>query len=264
MHDPMTVAFDIRYPWFRRGSWPHAWRFLPKSWRSDKLWKDGYRETFATIWHVDPERGAHERGQRSDDSCGWSRAHLTDAMRALAKEMVDWEQKFPHYFAQVQRVVNPEYPNSWSIGPGDAAALMAAAWETIAWRLYQRRLSPRLHMRAMRLGWNEMDHFRASLASTDPREQYDTMLWIIRAYASAVRPWWKHPRWHVHHWQINILPLLTLKRWLFSRCCECGKRFAWGEAPCSSSWSGPGPRWFRGEPHVHHANCGQTSKPLVA
>lgn len=44
MHDPMTVAFEIRNPFVRRGE---------------------YREPLATIWHVDPERDG------SDDSCDW-------------------------------------------------------------------------------------------------------------------------------------------------------------------------------------------------
>jgi hypothetical protein len=255
MHDPMTVAFEIRYPWFRRGSWPHRWRFLPKSWRAAKHWPDGYRESFATIWHVDPEQHAHERGQRSDDSCGWSRAHLTDAMRKLADEMADWEQKFPLFFAQPQRVPNPEYPTLWEIGPGDAAALMLEAWSQIAWRLYQRRLSPTLAFKAMRLGHSSVDHFCGGFTNTNRDGQRDTLLWIIRAYASEVRPWYRHPRWHVHHWQINVQPAAALKRWLFTRCCRCGNAFPWGAAVCTDQWDNDGPRWFRGERNVYHADC---------
>lgn len=50
MHDPMTVAFDIKSPF--RGK-PSQWS--PK----------GYRETWITIWHVDPEADGTE------DSCDW-------------------------------------------------------------------------------------------------------------------------------------------------------------------------------------------------
>ena len=53
MHDPMTVAFEIRYPWRKYGD----------NGRSD--FERNYRESFITIWHVDPEK----RG--SDDSCDW-------------------------------------------------------------------------------------------------------------------------------------------------------------------------------------------------
>ena len=39
MHDPMTVAFDIKYPW----------------WRKSSLFPKGYHSSFITIWHVDPD-----------------------------------------------------------------------------------------------------------------------------------------------------------------------------------------------------------------
>src|SRR5687767_14141855 len=68
MHDPMTVAFEIKYPW----------RKYPKG---DKYFPDGYREPFITVWHVDPEK----RG--SDDSCDWfgRRRKLNDRERALTE-----------------------------------------------------------------------------------------------------------------------------------------------------------------------------------
>jgi hypothetical protein len=64
-------------------------------------------------------------------------------------------------------------------------------------------------------------------------------------------PW----RWHFWHWRVVIEPLTSLKRWLFSRCCQCGKRFPWGYAPVSRNWDAPGPRWFRGERGVYHHDC---------
>lgn len=232
MHDPMTVAFHIRYPW----------RDAPT-----KLFPEGYRHEFATIWHVDPESDG------SDDSCGWSFVKLNDEDRALAREMIDWEQKFPHYFAAPQRVPNPEYPSLWEIGPGDASALMLSAWQYIAWRLHRRRLSPRLAMQALSYGCASGDNFAGSLAATNPEDQYRAMLFIIRAYKTAVRPWYRHPRWHVHHWRLQVRPAQALKRWLFTRCAECGGRFKWGESGIGT-WHGDGPRWFRSE-HLTHMDC---------
>lgn len=52
MHDPFTVAFDIKYPWTRRGS-------------RSQWFPNGYRESLLTIWHKDPERGGN------DNSCDW-------------------------------------------------------------------------------------------------------------------------------------------------------------------------------------------------
>ena len=59
------------------------------------------------------------------------------------------------------------------------------------------------------------------------------------------------PRYHFWHWRIQIHPLQQLKRWLFTRCSQCGGRFKWGESCVSNSWGGHGPRWFRSE-NVYH------------
>lgn len=50
MHDPMSVAFEIRRPWPRRVNW------------STRKW---YWPALITVWHVDPETDG------TDNSCGW-------------------------------------------------------------------------------------------------------------------------------------------------------------------------------------------------
>lgn len=78
---------------------------------------------------------------------------------------------------------------------------------------------------------------------------------IFRLHKGFLRPWWKRPKYHIHHWKLQILFTEKLKRYLFSRCSECGKRFRWGYYPVSGSWHGTGPRWFRGEKNVRHHSC---------
>ena len=54
-----------------------------------------------------------------------------------------------------------------------------------------------------------------------------------------------HPRWHVHHWRIQVHPWQHARRWLFDRCSGCGSRFSWGYAPNSLQWGGGGPLYHR-------------------
>lgn len=75
--------------------------------------------------------------------------------------------------------------------------------------------------------------------------------WVLR----AERKWWKHPRWHIHHWKLQVHPVSDFKRWAFSRCCKCGGRFRFGESPVTNNWNSQGPRWFRGETDIYHGNC---------
>lgn len=56
------------------------------------------------------------------------------------------------------------------------------------------------------------------------------------------RPWWKHPRWHVHHWQINVSLFRNLRR-MVQPCATCGKPLGFGYCPHSS-----------GGKH-HHSEC---------
>lgn len=67
--------------------------------------------------------------------------------------------------------------------------------------------------------------------------------------------WRLHPRWHIWHWRLQIHPIQSLKRRLFTRCESCGKRFGRDEPVVSTDWKACGPRWFRSEPHVFHGRC---------
>ena len=76
MHDPMTQAFEIRQFWRRKNKW-------------------GYRPSFITIWHVDPERGG------SDDSCDWFGRRMTDREHEWAKSLIENEyDNLRTYFSQ--------------------------------------------------------------------------------------------------------------------------------------------------------------------
>jgi hypothetical protein len=65
MHDPMTVAHDIKAPWTRR--YPSGSR---------------YRPTLVTIWHIDPET------DHTDDSCGWFAPKLSARQKQWLDQMM--------------------------------------------------------------------------------------------------------------------------------------------------------------------------------
>lgn len=75
MHDPLTVAFEIRYPWFRRS----------------QLFPKGYHEAFVTIWHRDPGNMKQPDVRRSDDTCGWPWPNLNAKEVTYAENLIDNE-----------------------------------------------------------------------------------------------------------------------------------------------------------------------------
>lgn len=239
MHDPMTVAFEIRRPWSEKRKLPGGPRYFP---------------SLITVWHVDPETDG------SDDSCDWFGRHLSEKAKALADEMASWEESFPYYFTAPATVRNPRYPSPASIGAGDCLGFVLSVFMTAAWRLEKRELDSRDIRNAISVAVGANDNFQHSF--TEQNKPRDTFRLVIAAYLRTRRPWWKHPRWHIWHWQIQWHFGQRLARFLFSRCAQCGKRFSWGYTPVGS-WNGTGPRRFRGERGAYHHEC-HASAPTPA
>lgn len=237
MHDPSTVAHEIKSPF----------RCPP-----DKLFPEGYRRTLVTIWHEDPETDG------SDDSCGWfiRARHLDPALRTRVRRDFRFNWTWSGgWFDEQQR---PKF----SSAAITLLMVQRAAYEYFegSWSKVERFL--RKHAAAILIfGENGHDSMHdiivnrwKSTASVEARadECADIVLaWVAR----QDRPWWRHPRWHVHHWRVQVHWVQNFKRWAFSRCAACGKRFRWGYAPVSHMWDGGGPRWFRSEPEVYHGQC---------
>ena len=228
MYDPSTVAHEIKYPW--RG---------PKS----KFWPEGYRSSFITIWHEDPQKDAHAKGTRGDDTCGWFHPPTTpedrEAVRALGKG---------------------EYSTIWGRQAAEAdgkdyayVCFVPSAYDAIYWTWR----SIKHELRGRKPGWkfgegrrylsqseldeiymlasNPIDNLRLRFEEVDgPEKAADFFGVVHRCYARHHRPWWRHPRWHVHHWRFQIHPLQQLRRVLFDRCDGCGRGFAWGYSPTSN------------------------------
>lgn len=116
MHDPMTVAFDIRNPFVRPD-------------------KHGYRPPLVTVWHVDPET------DHTDDSCDWF---------GRKRPLDEWERELAQAIWRAESVFgNRPY---YEAAPGGALDRGHQAFEEIRkasypWRSrHGRRWHPRWHV----------------------------------------------------------------------------------------------------------------------
>lgn len=248
MYDPQTQAFDIKYPW--RGT-------------KSKWWPQGYRSSFITIWHVDPKRAG--TGNRTDDSCGWfdrtpgpyadavayvlkDKSTMHDIMLTLARR-----ERMPYPFYEG---ISEEQTYGHRLGAGDALALVllvAHELETRRWWNGQNGKEGACRRALLKTFTRprKVTEFAVGLAlnPTDNLSHVDEPDRAVRLIAAALnrhfRPWWRHPRWHVHHWKFQIHPWQQFKRWAFDRCADCRKGFRWGESV-----------WGYGDARIFHDGCG--------
>jgi hypothetical protein len=256
MHDPMTVAFDVPSYELRR-----RWPWLPH---------------VATVWHVDPETDG------SDDSCGWFMRcrHGDKAVleRIVSRFEFDWdrvhegENGHVYHCGWFRPDGRPHFsPVGITVGLFHAAAGVAfAGGDGFDWPAAERFM--RRHLaEIIRFAENPTDSLHDAVTrkfETGCGEEYTprrrderirsmasvVYAWILR----AERPWYRHPRWHVHHWRVQVHGLQLLRRWLLSRCQSCGRGFRWGESVVGLHWSDPPRRWlesFRGERGLIHTGC---------
>lgn len=237
MHDPMTVAFTIPRPW------PVKSGLIESHW----YWPD-----WVTIWHVDPETDG------SDDSCGWFMRvrHGDNLVRAqIAREFAfNWDASYGGWF-------NKDGSPRLSVTSIVLNMFHVAAW--VVFKHNRRAADSFMHRRLYDILFfaeNNVDSLHSSVTmSFGPEERQDRIdsftgtiySWILRQR----RPWWRHPRWHLHHWKIQIHPVDAFKRWAFGRCSTCHRGFSWGYAPISDTWDSEGPRWFKSEVGIRHNDC---------
>lgn len=249
MYDPMTLAFGFppyRSPLYRLKRWI------------------GF-----DIWHVDPERPGS--GQRTDDSCGWfdrRPREYADAVAYVLKDVTTMHDvslalsrrkhmPMPFYEGISEPRENPDRAEGYPrLTQADALALtlmLARELENRRWwngadgkagssRSWLRRTFTR------RRNVNEIA-FDLALSPIDNLSSIESAESMVRLIAAALhrqfKPWWKHPRWHVHHWRLNFDLWRNVKR-MFQRCAGCGKRLGFGYSPTTFSWGGGGP-YYHGE-----------------
>lgn len=248
MFDPLTVAFEIKYPWRK---------YKP----GDKQFPDGYRDTFITVWHDDPQTGG------MDDSCGFEYPRIPKDLQDRIMQEVAIE-------SQTQEFYRVESEIETFMDEGEEVSVVREKWfpkfslefmiESVylflLWRLFKKHLLLGDIQKICYLKSNPGDSFQyfvdLSLGQGEvtylQRSDIESFYFcVVRQILYVRRKWWRHPKWHIHHWKLQIHPLQKLRRFLFSRCDVCGGRFKWGEIVYSQA---PKRRW-QGERTVRHDHC---------
>ena len=235
MHDPMTVAHEI--------------------YLGAKKKKNGhYRSPLITIWHVDPEKDG------TDDSCGWFIRGRHIDQKLLGKVIKEFEFQFKnnYWFNEAG------YPQ-FSVIATTLNMYQSASWivfmEKHGGGHYSRKAS-RKHDEFMkehlydflRFAENPVDSLHTSITMKYGCERKedrpkDFARIVLADIMRKLRPWYKHPRWHIHHWHIQFHPLQNLKRRYWDKCSVCGKRGFKGSA--HSDWNGT---------RIWHSECDQSAK----
>lgn len=208
MHDPMTVAHEIKWPWKN---------------------KKGYRKPIFTIWHVDPEKDG------TDDSCGWFKRARHGDLKVLEQIKKDFSFEYQYWFNEAG------YPQFSVI------ALSIDMYTKALWVVFKgdhrkvNRFMKKYLYEIIRFAENPTDSLHPSITAkyglAEKHEKVNDFASII--YGDILRklqPWYKHPRWHLHHWKIQFRPWQNFRRRYFDKCCICGKRGFKGSA--MSDWDG--------------------------
>lgn len=224
MHDPMTVAHEIKWPIKN---------------------KYGHRIPFITIWHVDPETDG------SDDSCGFSFPKISEVERKMLHKLA--ADQFPQMYAR-KMALKEEKSYAYICYNQDIYGCIYWMWRAFnraynkeVWQ-YGKDLTLKELQYVYVLAYNPVDNFQSHKLNTV--EEFEEFLYLIyRSWKRYKRPWYKHARWHMRHWKIQVHPWQTLKRRYWDKCSVCGKRGFKGSA--YSNWDGD---------KIWHSHCDTSAK----
>lgn len=238
----------------------------------DSFWDTGYRETLATIWHVDPCKDG------SDDSCGWSYPKLNNWQKERLWNGAWGESQNPFFLCCYDKKWQGTTIDAERLYLGMVLLVCRLLNVTFSFEEAQRMACERIYHSDCVDPCNVFCfvpgyHTNCKEDKESYRQEhfYGILCGVARGILDQKRHWWQHPKWHFWHWKLQIHGIQRLKRFLFSSCCVCGKGFSWHDSAghvVSNQWDSPGPRWFRNEPSLMHDKCSgvsvQTSQELKA
>ena len=182
MHDPCTVAHNIRL----------------------------FGKPVVTIWHVDPESDG------TDDSCGWflrSRHLDQEVLESIIRRYESvWDNKYTDYLSGL---FDPEDGQPQFSVTGTAVQLFwLAAIEYLGRRKAEKYMKEHI-WDIVRFAENPTDSIHGIITrkyevnteytKTNRDNRLSRLAKIVYAYiARDIRPWYKHPRWHVWHWRFQF------------------------------------------------------------
>lgn len=238
---------------------------------SKKRKNGNYRLPFLTIWHVDPETDC------TDDSCGYFirlRHADQNIYKSICKEFeFNWDRTYTSDNGYV-------YNNGWFDKNGNptlsVSGIVLNMFRSAAWKVFEsttnndsdktRKKVDKLlskHLPSILLfAENNVDsmfdiitrkfQIGTNTPYTEERRKYmiENCAEIIYTYILRLnRKWYQHPKWHIHHWEIQFNWFTQLKRRYWDKCCKCGKR-GFKSSPFSN-WRGT---------EIWHQHCDDNHK----
>lgn len=205
MKDPYTLAFEIK------------WLGL-------------------MIWHRDRHG--------SDGACGWTYPHLTDRQFRALRDLAWCEGRTPYFLRSPGKVFNGSRADAECLYRALIFNVALSIGHRVTFDYATREAIMKIHRGADFSGanvfcWQPGYHSNFTEDSADSREQHFRCIvgGIAREILADHRPWFKHPRWHMHHWRLQWRVLQWFKLHVIYRCALCGKRFGRKEYP-TSDWNG--------------------------
>lgn len=182
MHDPWSVAFEIKSP-FKN--------------------KHGYRNSLITIWHVDPESDG------TDDSCGRfiRNRHANQNILGEIKKEFDFNFKHNYWF-------NKEGKQIFS-----TTGTVLLMYRTAAWIHFKRNKKKvdkffRKNLHDIMffsenpidcIGDMIVDKWGYEKSERGFEERFGCLAGIV--YTDILRKerkWYNDPKWHIYHWKIRL------------------------------------------------------------
>lgn len=145
------------------------------------------------LWHKDPESDG------TDNSCGWTHPKLTDKELNNLKVLAKTER-------QVYKYAQPK----WEPTPFN---IIYSAYMLVLWQVFRKKITAKDLVLIHNLVCDPWDNL-CSYCDLDDDYSFNELIHLIARQIKRIqRPWYKHPRFHIHHWRITIRKN-ELKYWI--------------------------------------------------